>query len=109
MAWTLITEGHVVEVAADGREALETLESHSPDLVLLDLNLPEMDGRAVFGYVRQAGYAGPIAICSAFGASQARRELGADGALSKPFQPEALVSLVERLVDGEARPPQPLR
>jgi CheY-like chemotaxis protein len=98
VSWTLKSEGYEVEVAANGGQALSALQSSCPDLMLLDLNMPGMNGREVFSHAREAGFEGPIAICSAYGASKARAELGAEGAISKPFEPEALVSLVDRLV-----------
>jgi DNA-binding response OmpR family regulator len=68
-----------------------------PDVIVLDLGLPEMDGREFFRQARLRGYEGPVIICSAYGATAAQRELGAEAALNKPFNPEELVQMVHAL------------
>jgi len=46
-----------------------------------------IDGRDVYRAARAMGYRGPVIVCSAFGARDAQRELGAEAAISKPFDP----------------------
>jgi two-component system KDP operon response regulator KdpE len=79
---------------------LEILGRESPDVIVLDLGLPEMDGREFFRQARLRGYEGPVIICSAYGATAAQRELGAEAALNKPFNPEELVKMVNALSAG---------
>jgi DNA-binding response OmpR family regulator len=84
--------------AYDGREGLRVLAQTQPDLVLLDISMPNMDGKAFFRQARLSGYDGPVIVCSAVDARLAQRELGADAALDKPFEPEDLVSNVKELL-----------
>jgi CheY-like chemotaxis protein len=90
-------DGYRVDAFQSPLAALERLSNEpgpEPDLILLDLNMPEMTGREFFIQARNAGFARPIVIVSAYGAESARRELGADGALRKPFTPEDLSRIV---------------
>jgi DNA-binding response OmpR family regulator len=96
---TLRTEALDVETVARADEGLRRLESTHPRLIILDLSMPEMDGRTFYREARSIGYSGPIVICSAFGAEAAQRELGAEAALPKPFEPDALITLVRSFVD----------
>jgi DNA-binding response OmpR family regulator len=100
----LITAGHDVVVARSGAEAIGALDV-SPELLVLDLRLGDEDGREVFTAVRQQGYAGKVLICSAFGARQAAAQLGADGWVAKPFDPEVLIGAVTKLVSETCAKP----
>jgi two-component system response regulator (stage 0 sporulation protein F) len=60
-------EGYNVLIASNGREALEIVEQHNPDLVLLDIKMPEMDGSEFLRHVRQFDTALPIIISTAYG------------------------------------------
>ena len=94
-------EGHSVNTASDGEEALSLWEQERPDVVLLDLNMPGgLDGRAVFSKAKEAGLPGAVVIFSAYGAQRAKEELGADAALPKPFDPETLTSTLKRFLPG---------
>ena len=89
-------EGFRVVTAGDGPAALEAIETHEPALVVLDLMLPELDGRAVIRAVRRDEEAGrtPIIVLSARGTTLDRiagLEDGADDYLPKPFSPAELV------------------
>jgi two-component system OmpR family response regulator len=106
LSWTLKSEGYEVQVASNGGQALAVIESNPPDLMVLDLNMPGLNGREVYGRARASGYEGPVAICSAFGATHARAELGAQAAISKPFEPEELLSVVDRLIHSDPWSPQ---
>ena len=94
----LHAEGMDVLNASDGYEALTQFQARQEkiDLVLLDLAMPGMDGREAFRQLRSAGFTGPVIICSAFGAVQANRELGAQGAIEKPFDPDALLYAIQQ-------------
>lgn len=96
-------DGFTVVTAADGPAALDAIERHRPALVVLDLMLPEMDGRAVIRAVRRDDEAGatPIIILSARGSTIDRiagLEDGADDYLPKPFSPAELVLRVKSIL-----------
>ena len=89
--------------AADGPGALDAIERHRPALVVLDLMLPELDGRAVIRAVRRDDEAAatPILIISARGSTLDRiagLEDGADDYLPKPFSPAELVLRVKSIL-----------
>jgi CheY-like chemotaxis protein len=94
----LSLDGNSVCTASDGLEALEILTHESVDLVILDLQMPRMDGREAIQEARRVGYLGPVLILSAFGAKAAAEELYADDAVEKPFDPDDLLSHVHRLL-----------
>jgi PAS domain S-box-containing protein len=95
----LKTDGHAVATASDGREALDLLESFTPEWILMDIGLPGMDGYAVAGLMRQRekGKAARIYALTGYGLP-ADREMalksGFDGHLTKPVDPETLLRLV---------------
>jgi DNA-binding response OmpR family regulator len=96
-------EGYSVVTAADGPAALDAIETHQPALVVLDLMLPELDGRAVIRAVRRDDEAAatPIIILSARGSTIDRiagLEDGADDYLPKPFSPAELVLRVKSIL-----------
>jgi DNA-binding response OmpR family regulator len=96
-------DGFPVVTAADGPAALDAIERHRPALVVLDLMLPELDGRAVVRAVRRDDEAGatPILIISARGTTLDRiagLEDGADDYLPKPFSPAELVLRVKSIL-----------
>ncbi len=107
----LQAEGYDVTVASDGRAALDAVAGETPDLVLLDLDMPHLSGFEVCRRLKHdpATRLVPILILTGRAASDARLrawELGADDYLCKPFQPvEVLVRCrsllrVKRLVDA---------
>jgi DNA-binding response OmpR family regulator len=96
-------KGFVVEVARDGAEALEKARAAPPDLVLLDVMMPELDGRDVCRALRADPTTRevPILIVSARGDETDRRvglELGADDYLAKPIALDQLMRKIEYLV-----------
>ena len=96
MAPLLRSRGYGVAVAASGREALERVERDRPDLLILDLGLPDMDGLEVCRRVRDRTDT-PILILSVRGAERdkvAALDLGADDYVTKPFGPEELMARV---------------
>lgn len=94
---TLLDEGHRVRTAHDGVEGMAEVEAEPPDAIVLDLEMPVMDGRAFFRALRSAGNDSPVLVLSAYGAHQARRELGAEAALDKPFEPQELLRVLNRI------------
>jgi DNA-binding response OmpR family regulator len=96
-------EGFTVVTAGNGAAALDAIERHRPRLVVLDLMLPELDGRAVIRAVRRDEEAGatPIIVLSARGTTIDRiagLEDGADDYLPKPFSPGELVVRVKAVL-----------
>ena len=94
--------GHEVVVASDGREALDQLREHRPDMVITDLNMPIMNGLEFIEAARQdpAGQHVPMLLLTTETAQELKeraREVKATGWLSKPFDPGQIVSLVARL------------
>lgn len=95
--------GFEVVTAADGEEALRLARSHVPDLVLLDLMLPEVDGLEVCKILRRDSSTSslPIIMVTAKAGEVDRvlgLELGADDYVSKPFSPRELVLRVKNLL-----------
>jgi two-component system, OmpR family, response regulator VicR len=101
VAATLGLEGYDVLVAHDGKEALERVEAESPDVICLDLQMPVMDGREFFQELRRRGVLTPVVVLSAYGAEAAQLELGADGFVDKPFDPDRLVSAIAETMEFE--------
>ena len=97
LAHNLRHEGLEVRTVEDGREALPTVRSWQPDLVILDLMLPGMDGFEVLRSIRGEGNDLPVLILSARGEEQDKIRgfrLDADQYVTKPF---SLVELLERV------------
>ena len=80
-----------------GLQGLDYLNGNAhPALIILDLMMPVMDGREFFKQARLADYPGPVVFCSAYGAAAANTEMGGQGAIEKPFEPEHFVDVVRR-------------
>ena len=100
--------GFVVAVAADGEEGLAQVPGFSPDLIVLDILMPKLDGRETLRRLRQAGNWTPVILLTQVGESTERAmalEEGADDYLNKPFDPHELVARI-RAVLRRARPGQ---
>jgi len=112
MEFILARQGHEMLVAVNGEEALEKIRAHSPDLVLLDIMMPRIDGYEVARAVRAdpATASLPIIMLSAKAQEEDIRRgvgIGVDEYITKPFSPEHLVHVVagylSRLNKGEAK------
>jgi DNA-binding response OmpR family regulator len=107
----LSKEGFDVWAAEDGEEALARYARAVPDLVLLDLMLPKIDGYEVFRRIREQGSRTPVIMLTAKGDETDRivgLELGADDYVSKPFSPREVVARVRavlRRTDGGTSDP----
>ena len=100
---SLQVEGFKVTTFRTCLDALSALSDGShPDVIVLDLNMPVMDGREFYRLAREGGYENPILILSAYNASTVCRELGADDWLAKPFAPADLARKVNRLSNGHS-------
>src|SRR5438105_15492063 len=93
-------EGYDVLAASDGQQALELIENNSPDLVLLDVMMPRMDGFTVCYRVREFSSV-PIIIITARGQDQDKvrgLDLGTDEYLTKPFSVDELLARVRSVL-----------
>lgn len=98
----LKSAGYRVVTAANGQEALEVIRDVEPSVIVLDMQMPQMDGRELFRRLSVQGCRPPVLVVTSENASAAKHELGADGCLDKPFSPEQLITRVEELA-GEGR------
>ena len=103
IAYTLRTAGHRVTEACDGVEALELARRLHFDLVLTDVNMPQMDGLALVRELRTvpAFKHVPILILTTESGSDKKAQgkaAGATGWLVKPFDPERLLATVQRVM-----------
>lgn len=88
---------HVTE-AYNGEQALETVARSHPSAIVLDVEMPVMDGRAFYRRLRERGDDVPVLIISAGNARAVQRELGAQGYIAKPFAADDLVDAVNRVL-----------
>jgi CheY-like chemotaxis protein len=99
--WTLEDEGIGAMAATDGQEAIGRLEATKPDLVLLDIGLPVVDGFGVADRLRALyGAALPVVVLTADGrAAEKARRVGAVAYLHKPFEIHDLVRTVRGVLE----------
>ena len=104
VADALELDGYVVVRATNGREGLDAAAEHRPAVVLLDMNMPVLDG---WGFMREyrfhAGHGAPVVVMTAAASARKRcEEVGGDAYLAKPFEIDALLDVVARLAGDEA-------
>jgi DNA-binding response OmpR family regulator len=104
----LEVEGFTVEIETDGRAALSRILADPPDLFILDLMMPDLDGFELLKLLRldPRGARLPVLIVSARTGHQDQIEslqLGADAYICKPFSPRELVRQIRQLLSSEAR------
>ena len=109
LRYELAAEGHEILEAADGQQALTVIEAENPDLVLLDIMMPVLDGWGVLDSL-EVTTAPPIVVITAMASDGDRHitellEHGALDVIPKPFDPGWLVRLVDAvlLVEPEER------
>lgn len=101
LKYNLETAGYIVEVAYDGEEALQKLDAVQPDLVVLDVMLPKLDGIEVCKTIRSDKNLVPILMLTAKDDEFDRvlgLELGADDYMTKPFSPREVVARVKAIL-----------
>ena len=100
--FTLKSKGFKVTTAVDGQEALEFLAKELPDAVILDINMPRMDGFEFLKKIKSddAYSALPVMMLTTEGQDEDRetaQSLGAGHYIVKPFKPSELIAAVEKL------------
>ena len=101
LARYLAHAGFEVETAEDGNRALQAVSASEPDLMILDLMLPGLDGLEVFRRIRGSANQPAVIMLTARGAETDRvvgLELGADDYVSKPFSPREVVARVQAVL-----------
>lgn len=101
VAYALKQAGLLALEAASGEEGLAMLRAEQPDLMILDVNLPGIDGLEVCRRMRAAGERTPVLMLTVRSAEEAQvegLELGADDYLTKPFSPRTLLARVRALL-----------
>jgi two-component system response regulator ResD len=97
----LTRDGHQAEVIGDGRTALTRIAAEAPDLIVLDLMLPEVDGLEVCRQLRSTHPQLPIVMLTALGEAEDRiagLEVGADDYVTKPFSPRELMLRIDSVL-----------
>ena len=101
--------GFAVTVAGNGEEALQQVSQANPDLLVMDVLMPRLDGREALRRLRQSGNWTPVILLTQVGEATERAmalEEGADDYLNKPFDPHELVARIKAVL-RRARPGQP--
>ena len=93
----LRSAGYDVITASNGAEALDVMERTDPSMLILDLQMPVMDGRELMRCLNLRQSHPPVLLVTSHELGRAQSELGVDGALQKPFMPEDLLASVEEL------------
>jgi CheY-like chemotaxis protein len=97
-----------VVTVGDGRRAIQVLESEQPDIVLADVDLPEVDGYGVAAHIRRVPRLKNTPVLLLAGAfepvnQERARDVGSDGVIMKPFEPQVVVTRVRELIDQRDR------
>jgi CheY-like chemotaxis protein len=103
--YALTKHGYGVTTASNGMAGLRFVHEGNPDLVVLDIMLPGIDGFDVLSRLRSKGHDMPVVMCSGLAGEDDRKtavQLGADEYLVKPVSPSAVIDAVEKLL-GQGR------
>lgn len=102
LKFRLEKEGYKLLIAVDGKQAIELIEEHNPELILTDIMMPFVSGLEVISHVRnKLNVQTPIVVFSSAGQEEIvlkAFDLGATDFMSKPFSPHELVIRVKRLL-----------
>ena len=96
----LMAEGYLVLFAENATEALENIENHPVDLILMDINLPDIDGYTLTSQIRQMGNLGNVPILALTanvmkGDRERSLEAGCDGYIQKPIDVDTLPQQID--------------
>jgi CheY-like chemotaxis protein len=94
-------EGHQVQAAANGQEALDACAATAFDLVLMDINMPVMDGYTATRRLRERGWEAPIIFVTGStsgGEEQVAREAGGDLFMRKPYRRQQLLDAIDQVL-----------
>ena len=99
-------EGYIVVTASNGREALEKVASEKPDLIVMDVMMPEMDGLEALTELKKGLDTADIPVIMLTAKAQDADvfrgwQSGADLYLTKPFNPAELLTFVKRIFEGQ--------
>jgi DNA-binding response OmpR family regulator len=104
-------EGFEIREAPDGAAALAMAREQPPDLMFLDLNIPGTSGADVLSELKSDPATKGVRVIIVTATGEEGRDfvlsLGADEYFTKPFSPTALLRTVERVLEGESKPPPP--
>ncbi len=93
---------HVIGEASNGKQAVAMYQERHPDVVLMDITMPDMDGLTALKKIREVDPAAKVIICSALGQQRLivqAIQLGAKDFIVKPFQPPRVVSALKKALD----------
>jgi CheY-like chemotaxis protein len=101
-----MTTGWTVGTASSGREGIDAIQRERPDVVLLDVMMPDMDGPAVFRNLKRVAGADSVSVLFLTAKIQKTdlrefKDLGVQGVISKPFDPLKLGGLVALCLDWQ--------
>lgn len=107
LAFTMRREGHEILLAYDGKMAIERWENEDPDLIILDVNLPIMDGYTVCEHIRKTSSTPILLLTVRDDEDDIVRglKLGADDYITKPFSPRQLVARAQAILRRSGRSP----
>lgn len=94
----LMDEGHLVELAFDGRKGLDLIQAHSYDLIFLDINMPEMTGLELVKYIKKGRSKTKVVIISGYDVMEEflAQSIGADDYIKKPFKFSEIDAVIEK-------------
>ena len=104
----ILDKDYIVLEATNGEEAVEIAKGQKPDLILMDLIMPKMDGYTACSEIKadQATKGIPVVILTAVGHEFNKKfatEMGAAGYVTKPFNPQELIDVISRLLGWSTR------
>lgn len=94
----------VVGTASTGREGVDAVRRHDPDVVMMDIIMPGIDGIDAVARIREAGISIPVIMCTTVSQTEKMKRAivaGADGYVEKPYDSEDVTRTVESVLDDE--------